>query len=104
MQTVLATAAKMPRFSTLNPQEREWLLAIDAQPLTQLSVDERMPAPVQRSLLFKRLVEWRTGYLDIALLVVTNRGAAQARHLRAMEARIEFARSAQHEQPLASTR
>ena len=91
MHAALATDAKTPRFSALNPQEREWLLAIDAQPLTQLSVDERVPAPVQRSLLFKRLVEWRTGYLDIALLVVSNRGAAQARHLRAMDARIQFA-------------
>jgi hypothetical protein len=104
MQTALATAVKVPRFSALNPQEREWLLAIDAQPLTQLSVDERMPTPVQRSLLFKRLVEWRTGYLDIALLVATNRGAAQARHLRAMEARIEFTRASHHEELPVPTR
>lgn len=84
---------RMSRFSVLNPQEREWLLAIDAEPLTQLAVDERVPVSVQRSLLVKRLVEWRTGFLDIALLVATNRGAAQVRQLRAIEARIEFARA-----------
>lgn len=84
---------RMSRFSALNPQEREWLLAIDAEPLTQLAVDERVPVAIQRSLLVKRLIEWRAGFLDIALLVVTDRGAAQSRHLRAIDARIEFARA-----------
>ena len=68
--------------SGLSEEERSALLAVAEQPMLQQAVDERISARAQRALLFKRLIEWRQGYLDVAVLAVTDRGAAQARRLR----------------------
>ena len=62
----------------LTREERQWLLAVKHGPLVKLSAERRVPGPVLRSLLDKRLVRWKNGFADVSLLVVTERGALES--------------------------
>ena len=63
----------------LTSEERQWLTAVNRGPLVKLSAERRVPAPILQSLLDKRLVRWKHGFADVFLLVVTERGAREAR-------------------------
>lgn len=72
----------MTKYSPLSPEESHWLLSIATEPMLEKAVTERVPAKVERSLVFKGLVEWRQGFLDVEVLAVTARGASRSRALR----------------------
>lgn len=66
----------------LDASERQWLLAIDKEPLTKDIADKRVPKQIRDALIEKKLVHWKAGYLDVALLQSTSRGEVAARRLR----------------------
>ena len=62
----------------LNADERQWLFAIARGPLTRLAVNRSMPESIRESLIGKRLMRWKIGFLE-----ATPRGIAEAMRLRA---------------------
>ena len=67
----------------LDPGERQWLLAIERGPMTKSAADGSVPAQIRDSLIDKKLVQWKYGFLEVALLEITSRGQAEAQRLRA---------------------
>ncbi len=67
----------------LNAGERQWLIAIDSSPMTRATAEKRVPAAVRDSLLEKTLVQWKLGFLEVALLETTVHGAEAVQRMRA---------------------
>lgn len=67
----------------LDAGEREWLLAIDGSPMTRTTADHRVPAAVRDSLIAKNLVQWKLGFLEVALLETTASGSEAVQRMRA---------------------
>ncbi len=65
----------------LNAGERQWLLTIDQSPMTKATAG-RVPAAIRDSLIEKQLVQWKYGFLEVALLETTPRGEEQVLRLR----------------------
>ena len=70
----------------LSAGERQWLLAIERSPMTKPVAEESVPPQVRDSLIEKQLVQWKYGFLEVALLEITSRGETEAQRLRALQA------------------
>lgn len=70
----------------LDAGERQWLLTIDASPMTKATAENRVPAAVRDSLIAKDLVQWKFGFLEVALLETTARGAETVQRMRETKA------------------
>ena len=66
----------------LDAGERQWLIAIHGSPMTKSTADSRVPTAVRDSLIAKELVQWKFGFLEVALLETTSRGAEAVQRLR----------------------
>ena len=62
----------------LSSEERQWLFAIARGPLTRVAANRSMPETIRDSLIGKRLMRWKIGFLE-----ATPRGIAEAERLRA---------------------
>ena len=67
----------------LNAGERQWLLTIHGSPMTKATADHRMPQAVRDSLIAKNLVQWKFGFLDVALLETTASGSEAVQRMQA---------------------
>jgi hypothetical protein len=71
----------MHETAPLTPEERQWLEAIDREPMTRAAADA-IPERTRQSLIDRQLVHWKVGYLEVALLETTDRGANEVARKR----------------------